>query len=331
MFAKDKLSTNAMGGTEIMKYALAEKLPETLLDNFQIFVSRVEEELSPEHIRILWLQDLAGDPASDHLHNGGWNRFHKLVFSSHWQMRAFVAHYNIPWSKCVVVHNSIEPIEFKEKNYDKIKLVYSSTPHRGLNILYSVFNKLAEEFDNIELDVFSSFNLYGWGERDKEYKQLFDALGDHPKINYHGSVPNADLRSALQDSHIFAYPSIWEETSCLCLMEAMSAGLHCVHSSYGALPETSGNWTFMYPYHEGLDGHATMFYSVMKGLIQNLNDPDKRENLERRVLAQKGYVDTFYNRDYWSDNWKSVLESILFENPDRAVQSAKREFVYRTS
>lgn len=331
MFAKDRHSTNAMGGTEIMKHALAEKLPESLLDNFQIFVSRVEEDLSPEHIRVLWLQDLAGDPASDHLKNGGWNRFHKLVFASHWQMRAFVAHYNIPWSKCVVVHNSINPIEQKEKNYEKIKLVYTSTPHRGLNILYPVFEKLAEEYDNIELDVFSSFKLYGWADRDAEYKQLFEALEAHPKINYHGAVPNADLRAALQDAHILAYPSIWEETSCLCLMEAMSAGLHCVHSSWGALPETAANWTFMYPYNETLNGHAATFYSVLKGLIESLNDPEKREGLQRRAAAQKGYADTFYNRDYWADNWHSVLQSLLDENPDRAVQAPKNEFVYRTS
>jgi hypothetical protein len=34
--AIDELSKNALGGTERMKYALAEKLDQTILDKFQI-------------------------------------------------------------------------------------------------------------------------------------------------------------------------------------------------------------------------------------------------------------------------------------------------------
>ena len=73
-FAKDNLSGNAMGGTELMKIGLQERLSPELLDNFQIFVSRVHEPLSDKHVRILWLQDLAGDPESEHLKNNGWNK-----------------------------------------------------------------------------------------------------------------------------------------------------------------------------------------------------------------------------------------------------------------
>ena len=62
--AKDNLSGNAMGGTEIMKLKLAAAMPTELLDKFQIFVSRVHEELSDKHVRVLWLQDVAGDPES---------------------------------------------------------------------------------------------------------------------------------------------------------------------------------------------------------------------------------------------------------------------------
>ncbi len=61
--AKDSLSTKAMGGTEIMKYGLADRMPAALLENFQIFTSRVEEALDETKIRILWLHDLPGDPA----------------------------------------------------------------------------------------------------------------------------------------------------------------------------------------------------------------------------------------------------------------------------
>jgi len=330
VFAKDKYSSNAMGGTEIMKYALAEKLDASLLDKFQIFVSRVHEELSEDHYRILWLQDLADDPENDHLKNNGWKKFHKLVFASNWQMRGFIEKFKIPWSMCVVIHNSINPIEAVEKPTDKINLIYHTTPHRGLEILYPVFDKLSKEHDNIHLDVYSSFNLYGWGDRDKPYQKLFDSLNAHEHISYHGAVSNEEVRKALQSAHIFTYPSIWSETSCLCLMEAMSAGLHCVHPNYGALPETASVWTFMYQMQDTHQQHAEMLYSILNGLITDLKNPENEKTYSNRVKAQKAYIDTFYNRDFWAVNWKNMLENIAAIAPDKTLnKSSGQMFSYK--
>lgn len=325
---KDRISTNSAGGTELMKFKLEAALPTDLLDNFQIFVSRVHEDLSDQHVRILWLQDLAGDPESEHLANGGWQRFHKLVFSSHWQMRGYIERYNIPWSHCIVIRNGIEPIEMVEKDRSKIKLIYTPTPHRGLNILYPVFDKLSQEYDDIELDVYSSFKLYGWGERDTPYQELFKRLEDHPKINYHGTVPNADLRKALAQSHIFAYPSIWQETSCICLMEAMSAGLICAHSNFGALPETAANWTHMYQYNENIQEHANMFYSVLKSAIEDVKQLDD-DSYYGKIRTQKAYADVFYNWDLIKMQWEGLLMG-LKDAPRAIAKPAGPMFEYRT-
>jgi hypothetical protein len=327
-FAKDNLSINAMGGTEIMKYALMESIDASLLENFQIFVSRVQEKLSDQHIRILWLQDLAGDPAADHLKNNGWSKFHKLVFGTNWQMRGFIEMYNIPWSKCMVINNSINPIEFIEKPKDKIKLIYTPTPHRGLNILYNVFESLCKEYNNIELDVYSSFKLYGWAERDKEFTKLFDVLKSHPKVNYHGSVPNEELREALQKSHIFAYPSIWSETSCLCLMEAMSAGLVCIHPNYGALPETAGNMTFMYQMQDTLDDHSVIFRKKLQYAIESIDTFSEPSN--NLLQKQKQYADDHYNRRLWVTKWNNFLHELFDSNPSRSLSSGQF-FNYKTS
>jgi UDP-glucose:(glucosyl)LPS alpha-1,2-glucosyltransferase len=327
--ANDKVSGNAMGGTEIMKIKLAAAVEPALLDKFQIFVSRVHEPLSDKHVRILWCQDLAGDPESDHLKNEGWKKFHKIIFSSFWQMRGFIEMYKIPWSKCIVIHNGIEPIEWKDKKRDgTIRLVYTPTPHRGLNILLPVFDELSQEYDNIELDVFSSFKLYGWEERDKPFQELFDKLKEHPKVNYHGTVPNDELRTALQNAHIFAYPSIWQETSCLCLMEAMSAGLLCVHSSLGALPETSANWTYMYQYDENMNGHANMFYSVLRSAIEDVKNL-KEEEYIGKIRTQKAYVDVFNNWNLLKMQWVGLLQSL--ENEPTAIEKDTGPmFTYRT-
>ena len=308
--AKDTLSANANGGTELMKRALEARMPEDLLKEFQIFVSRVEEPLDETKIRIFWCHDLPQDPASEHLKNGGWRRFHKIIFNSNWQMQAYIAHYGIPWSHCIVLQNAIVPIEKHEKPKDgTIRLAYWSTPHRGLNILVPVFAELCKKYDNIELDVYSSFELYGWGERDKEFQALFDACREHPKINYHGAVSNDEMRENIKKTHILAYPSIWLETSCLVLMEGMSGGMMCIHPNYGALSETAANWTHMYQWHEDVNHHAGLFYQILEGLIENYWD----EGIQSRLESQKTYADIFYNWSIRARQWEALLRSLVDE------------------
>lgn len=305
----NELSVNAKGGTELMLESLHNNVPKDLLDYFQIIPSRVRD-VNDTKIKIYWLHDLPGDPESEHLRQGGWNRFDKLVFVSNWQMQAYQKHYGLPWHKCVVLHNAIEPIPAVEKPKDKIKLIYHTTPHRGLNILVPVFDQLSKEFDNIELDVYSSFKIYGWEQRDEPYKELFDACKQHPKINYHGTVSNADIRSALQQAHIYAYPNIWQETSCISMIEAMSAGLFCIHPNYAALYETASNWTWMYQWQENQRDHSKLFYELTRNAIQLYNHEDSQSTLN----AQKAYIDAFYGWQNRKQQWIGLLTSMLKEH-----------------
>lgn len=325
MLAQDSLSKNAMGGTELMKYRLYSKLPQELKDEIQLFVSRVEDELDESRVRLLLLQDLPGDPASDHLKNGGWKKFHKLIFVSNWQMQGYIALYGIPWTHCIVMHNAIKPIIPHVKPDDGIiRLAYWSTPHRGLELLIPAFKAIAERRDNVVLDVYSSFAIYGWEQRDKPYKRLFDECSNHPKINYHGSIPNEDLREQLLNTHIMAYPSIWMETSCMALMEAMSAGLLCVHSNLGALSETAANLTFMYQYEEDPHKHASKFATLLDIAIENYWSEKTQAFLE----MQKSYADMFYNIDSKMPQWEALIRSLLNE-PRYLPQAEKDMFTYK--
>lgn len=300
---RNEVNKNAMGGTELMMMRLYDTLDPDLLDRFQIIGSRVRE-LKEDKVRILWLHDLPEDPESAHLANGGWKRYHKLVFVSNWQMQRYIQMYDIPWSHCVVMLNAIEPFgqDALQKSEDVINLAYWSTPHRGLNILVPVFEKLAEEYDNIRLHVFSSFNLYGWAERDKPYEELFERCRQHPKIEYYGSLPNQELREHIKQMHILAYPSTWVETSCLVLMEAMSAGLTCVHSNLGALYETGSNLTRMYQYDENINRHAGLFYHMLKQTIEN--------GSEKNALIQQAYANMAYSWLNRKHQWEALLMSL---------------------
>ncbi len=304
----DEASKKSNGGTELLGRELERRLPFNLLNHFQIFLSRVNVPLADNKIRILWAHNLANDIQNVHLLKDGWSRFHKIVFVSDHQMQEYIRRYNIPWSKCLVLQNAIVPIPAHKKPSSRVRLIYTPTPHRGLSILYPVFDKLSKEYDDIELSVFSSFNLYGW-TNDAPYEKLFEALRKHPKITYHGAVDNSIIREHLEQSHIFAYPSIWQETSCLCLIEAMSAGLLCVHPRYGALTETAANWNLLYQWHEDPKQHANIFYNHLRSAILLMKE--NQAFTQAKIQDQIAYVDNFYNWNTRAIEWEHFLRTLL--------------------
>lgn len=319
----NELSKNAKGGTELMLEALHSHVDADLLSNFQIIPSRVRE-LKEDKIRILWCHDLPDDPETHHLANGGWQKFHKLVFVSHWQQQAYMNKYQIPWSHTCVLHNAIEPLGPRFEKDNIVHIVYHTTPHRGLQILVPVFEKLAEEDEDIRLHVYSSFKIYGWPERDKAFEPLYEKIKLHEKMRYWGSVPHDELMKALPAYDIFAYPSIWPETSCISLMEAMSAGLLCVHSNFAALPETAANWTAMYPLHEDMNAHANIFAGALKFGIEEVRSGS--ESLKRKLESQKMYADLFYSWDLRKHEWASLLNSL--KDLPRELPKVEKKFVY---
>jgi glycosyltransferase involved in cell wall biosynthesis len=322
----NELSKNANGGTEQQLQRLYDgKIPRELIQEFQIIPTRLRE-IKEDKYRFYYCHDLPQDPEVQHLANGGWRKFTRLIFVSNWQAQQFMAQFEIPWSRCVVMLNAIMPIPRvylnEEHVNDTIRLIYHTTPHRGLNILLPVFDKLCETHKNIHLDVYSSFGLYGWKERDEQFQALFDYANEHKHITNHGAVSSEEVRSALGSAHIFAYPSVWAETSCLCLMEAMSAGLNCVHPNYGALYETAANWTSMYHWHENPNDHARMHYVMLDNAIKSVSN----ENMQSRLASQKVYTDAFYNWENRAMQWKALMQSIVDAKEDRSF--LEEEFVY---
>jgi len=302
----NELSLNARGGTELMLAGLEKRVDPELLSSFQIIPSRVRE-LHADKVRVLWCQNLPEDPGIDNaLKNQGWKQFHRIVFVSNWQMQHYIERYAIAWDRCALLQNAIEPIPTHKKPSDRIKLVYMSTPQRGLDVLYYVFKQIPD--DDIHLEVFSSFKLYGWPQADQPYEPLFDQLRNDSRVTYHGSQDNDFVRAAIQDCHIFAYPSTWKETSCICLMEAMSARLLCVHPDLAALPETASNTTTMYHWDPDKSKHASIFLEVLKAAIATVR---KSSAIHQAQLdTQKSYADKFYSWDPRAAQWTALLKSI---------------------
>lgn len=317
-FDLNEISEKSRGGTELLRMELQDRLPVDLVENFQIISSRVRD-IDTSKIRVYWLHDLPEDPEASHLKDSNSrDRFQQLVFCSNWQYTRYRDYLGVPHDqKSIVLENGIEVFDLPNKSKEEIRLIYFSTPQRGLELLIPVFIELSKKYDNIVLDVYSSYSIYGWDEADKRFESLFDVCRNHPKINYHGARPYHELREALTKAHIFAYPSIWMETSCRCLIESMSAGLMCVHPNYGALADTAGGMTMMYQWDQNHKTHANIFYQALDHAINVVNNDD----IQKYLTMVKFYADTRFSWNKISEQWKFLLEKLVDQYPDEKSRS----------
>jgi glycosyltransferase involved in cell wall biosynthesis len=333
---RNEMNQNAMSGSEMMMTELEQNVDSELLSNFQIVLSRPElHDLDETKIRILWCHDLPEDPqVASYLQNGGWSRFHRYVFVSNWQAQRFIERYGIPWNRTIVLSNAINPIDVGVEDKwsltedDTIRFVYHTTPHRGLGILVPVFEHIAEQIPNIHLDVFSSFSVYGWQERDEQFKPIFDRIEESEYMTYHGGQPNDVVRRFLRDeAHVFAYPNIWPETSCRALIEAMSAGCVCVHPNYGALFETAGKFTFMYHFDNEAERHAGVHHQAIVNSIGMIRSEDI-DALKMKLSGQKSYADVNYSWEIRQHEWTAFLQNLLQQDLPREIETASSGEVF---
>lgn len=326
---ENEISAKSQGGTEITKRSIGKKISEELAADFQIIPSRIRD-LQEDKIRIYWAHDMAEDTECVKFKDEAFRaKFHKIVFSSNWQMNDWCLKLGIPKSEhLTVIETPIEPFERVEKNKNKINLIYFSTPQRGLELLIPVVDALSKEHKDIHLDVFSSFKIYGWDDYDEKFEPLYDSIRNHPNMAYHGFAPQEKLREHLLNAHILAYPSIWQETSCRVLMESMSAGLLAVHSNLAALSDTAGGMTFMYQYSDNPQEHAQTFYRYLKRAVEDVN----KDEVQNFLKLSKTYADVRFNLDKISTQWESLMHEL--KEKYSTVESRKfpqEMFVYRTN
>lgn len=173
------------------------------------------------------------------------NKIDRFLAVSSWHADRICYLSGFPKEKSYVLRNGIHSEYFTGTETRNLKrLIYSSTPYRGLKFLPKIFTKIKEKHSDAELHVFSDYKVYGQNS-EQNYPALvqeFNALKEEfSKINgvyLHGNIKQKDLAREMMKSSILAYPNTFEETSCITAMEAQAAGCVVITSNLGALPET---------------------------------------------------------------------------------------------
>jgi len=311
---RQSIHMNPKGGTEILKEQLIAQLPEQSIDGINLIGSICHPSLVKEDkINILWQHLNYDQPNVKLMQDRKFvDSIDYFIYVSHWQYNRFREVYKIPEYKSFVIKNATHAFEPVKKESlmitsDKIKLLYTSTPWRGLIILLKAIEILNKTRDDFEVDIYSSTKIYGstFDENEKDkFTDLFDKCKNTKNVNYHGYTFNGEIRRAVEKAHIYAYPSIFEETSCLAIIEAMAAGCHVVTTNYGALPETCGEFATMIEFDSSGQNLIERYAETLNSVIDNYKNNLYKDDLEMQIK--------YYNKNY---SWETrIQEWINFLN-----------------
>ena len=301
---------SAKGGTELLKEGLEKHTSFKEYDNINLLTSTPnQDKVRYTKKNVLWQHLNYADESLALMKDPAFMKaINATVYVSHWQLEKFRYLFQVPLHNAYVIRNAIEPIEFKPKSKDgKLKLIYTSTPFRGLSILLDVFEMLNR--DDIELEVYSSTAIYSSGYQAAYgdlYKDLFDRAKSMKNVNYHGYAENKDIHRALQEAHILAYPSIFEETACLAMIEAGAAGCSLVTTDLGALPETGSMYANMMTIKSDEKDIKVAYAQHLNKAINEYWDKSNQEMLKE----QSDFYNKFYSWERRAKEWNNFFEEV---------------------
>ena len=301
------------GGTEIQHHFLSHYVDEKLLSNFQICTSIPNKvPILENKINILWQKNSYDQPniypwfedKNNH------DKFDWYIFNSHWNYEKFRYKFDVPTHKCHVIKNGVTnfPERALYKKGDMVRMLFHVTPWRGLNVLLGAMQQLQD--CNVHLDVFSSCKIYG-EEFEKANEHIYEPLYEQARklenVNYIGYKEHSFIQKFMYRYHMFAYPSIWEETSCNAVLESMAGGLYCIVTNYGALFETCSEFPVYVTYDKNYRNLATAFAHAIRSAVEHMDQPDIHEHL----LMQQNFVKKFYSWEKKKLEWTNFLQGAL--------------------
>ena len=303
------------GATELQMEMLYKHVSKELLDQVQICTSIPGKvPLDPNKLNILWQKNSYDQPNLQEFFKN--KERHKeydwYIFNSHWNYEKFRYFFDIPTEKSIVIKNGSENFPKRKvyKKGDPIKLIHHCTPWRGLNVLLRAMQEIKNP--NIILDVYSSSQVYGdefSKVHDKDFMPLYEQAKELPNVNYVGYKPNEYIIEQMSNYDMFVYPSIFEETSCVSALEALTAGVHVITNNFGALYETCAEWPVYINYSTNYEQMAIDTASAINTAADYLHE----DFIQNHLDEQQKFYKRFYNWNKKGQEWTSFLKGALNE------------------
>lgn len=279
------LNPDGVGGTEIMGRAWQDLVLPAAPDlaDWHWCVLPGDNTISPDNSNIVWIHTHHLEVGLENLMDQQFLKYFKsYVFISNWQYERFLEKFQLPMEKCFVLKNAIHPFKPHKKPEGKLQLIFHPNPIRGLDILLESIKLIPEE--DFELHIFHELDP---DERKKQYQEglqtyeyshvpveeeqflryCLKLANEDKRVVRHTRTNNSKVREQLMNTHIFAYPTYFLETSCICMIEALAAGCSVLSSNLGALPETGLGFARHYGFVFDRQKHIERFSRELKRTI----------------------------------------------------------------
>ncbi len=302
-----KINNECLGGSENQLRLLLKYLPDESFKDINLILNNTNNDLiEKDKINILWMQHFVNQEEVKNLESKDYvNKLDHIVFNSNWNFEKFQYQFKIPESKSIVIKNAIENITPSKKPTDKINLIYHTTPWRGLVHLLKIFKNL--NLQNVELNICSSTIIYGKkfdSILGKQYENIFRECKNTKNVNYLGFVENNKIINLLKSMHIYAFPSVWPETSCISAIEAMAAGCEIVSSNLGALYETCAPFGTFVTFDRNFENFEKKYQKVLEKSIKNFWS----EENQKKIKLQQEVINLTYSWSTRSKEWLSFFQ-----------------------
>lgn len=201
----------------------------------------------------------------------------------------------------------VRELERKPIARDPFKLVYASSPDRGLVALLQIFKHAKELQPQLNLHIFYGLDNIekllaqgqGWAKQHfTGLKAQLDRLVQQPGVTWRGRVSQVELYREWLSAGLWVYPTDFTETSCITCMEAQALG---------AIPITRPLWALTDNVQHGvwIDGTPAMDPLVRARYVGEIyrltQDPGIQERLRGPMMA---WARSAHNWERQVDQWE---------------------------
>lgn len=169
------------------------------------------------------------------------NNYERAFALSNFHKDFMVNFYAVPEDKIYLTKNGINPERFSNLSFNKIpgKVVFSSSPDRGLEKAIEIMDKVVEKIPFATLHIYYGLdNMQKIGKTD-EAKNYLKLINSRPYIKYQGNITQTELTKELNTAEVWLYPTSFLETFCITALEMLSAKVYpIIRGEWGAVQDT---------------------------------------------------------------------------------------------
>lgn len=274
--------------------------------------------------KAIWVHDVWLDQNPNA--NLNLDKVDKVFLLSPWHKKFFMNHHKgVPEEKVHVTRNGVDLSRFGEK-VRKIpgRMVYSSSPDRGLETLLDLLPKIQKHVPEAELHVFYGFLNWEKSARmrnDRGQIELIERIKKKmtiPGVFYRDRVGQKVLAREFMKAELWAYPTWFTETFCLTAAEAMGSGTPVVATDVAALETTVGAAGVLVPVSKNEHGCGNTWDLAFQGrfvdeCISMLSDQGRWKEYSQRGLEKA-------KQFAWEGIAEDWLTAVGYKVPDLVVQ-----------